>query len=325
MRNIVVVGSLNMDLVVYAARHPQVGETILGESFITNPGGKGANQAVAARRLGAAVTMIGKVGSDAFGSQLLENLQLNGVDVAPVLQDRDAATGVALITIGASGDNSIIVVPGSNMQLSPADIEQTESVISKADILISQLEIPIATVLRTAQIGKAHGARIILNPAPAQTLPPELLGLVDILVLNESETEILSDSPVDSEENLLRAAKELKRMIPGDVVVTLGDQGCTWLGQTETFHLPAIPVQAVDTTAAGDAFIGGLAVAILENRLMAEALRWGNAAGAFTVTQKGAQSSLPRREQVEEMLKNYQKGQDLRDSGLKTINSLRSE
>jgi ribokinase len=300
--NIVVAGSLNMDLVVYAPRQPRIGETILGERFRINPGGKGANQAVAAVRLGAAVTMIGKVGDDQFGADLLANLESNGVRTEPIQRDQNTPTGVALITIDSDGDNSIIVVPGSNMNLSRQDIEQVQVVLSTADILLLQLEIPIDTSLYAAQIAKSHGAKIILNPSPAQALPSELLDLVDILVLNESETAHLAGIAVADEKNLVHAARELKKMIPGDVVLTLGDQGSMWVGKSKTLHLPAIPVIAADTTAAGDAFIGGMAVALLENQTIVEALRLGNAAGALTVTQKGAQSSLPDRERCQELL-----------------------
>jgi ribokinase len=299
---IAVVGSLNMDLVVYTSRHPRIGETILGDRFFANPGGKGANQAVAARRLGAPVMMIGKVGADQFGEQLLASLQANGVDTGGVQCDRDLPTGMALITIDAHGDNSIVVIPGSNMGLSPQDMEEASDRLAKAKLLLLQLEIPVATNLRAAQIAKAHGAKVILNPAPAQELPSDLLDLIDVLVLNESECAILSGLEVDGETNLMRAARSLKEEITGEVVLTMGAQGAVWVGESETLHLPAFAVEAIDTTAAGDAFIGGMAVAMLENRSMAEAVRLGNAAGALTVTQKGAQASLPDRQRCEELL-----------------------
>jgi ribokinase len=309
---IIVVGSLNMDLVVTTPRAPQVGETILGESFNTYPGGKGANQAVAAARLGAAVSMIGKLGQDAFGDQLFVSLQSNHVSTEWVLRDADSATGIALITVDARGDNSIIVVPGSNIRLNKDEIDRTASVFNGACLLLLQLEIPIDTNLRAAQIAHQYNVKVILNPAPAQALPQELQALVDILVVNESETALLSGERVDSDQALLAAAGKLKQTIAGDVVLTLGEQGCLWIGESEILRLPAYVVRAVDTTAAGDAFIAGMAVALAEDRPMAAALQWGNAAGALTVTRQGAQSSLPTREQVEDMLtagKTHQKDQ----------------
>lgn len=300
--SIVVVGSLNMDLVVFTPRHPQIGETILGTRFQTNPGGKGANQAVAAARLGAPVKMIGKLGNDPFGDQLLASLQSNSVDTSRVLRTSDCATGTALITVDAAGENTIIVVPGSNMHLLAEDIERDEAVIAGSSQLILQLEVPLATVLRAAQIAHEHGVKVIFNPAPAQALPQELLNLVDILVVNESETAILTGCPVDSESTLFTAAQRLKKMIPAELVLTLGEKGCWWMGEQDIRKLPPFPVQAIDTTAAGDAFIGGLAVALLENQPILDALRRGNAAGALAVTRRGAQLSLPGRTELEEFL-----------------------
>jgi ribokinase len=302
---IVVVGSLNMDLVVFTPRHPQIGETILGNSFQTNPGGKGANQAVAAAQLGVPVQLIGKLGNDPFGDQLLASLHSSGVDTRWVLRDEEAATGTALITVDAAGANTIIVVPGSNMKLAPQDVVCAEAGIVGASLLIMQLEVPLETVLRAAEIAHQHSVKVILNPAPAQALPDELLGLVDILVVNESEMAILTDSPVDTEERLLAAAQKLKKMAPAELVLTLGEKGSIWLGEKGLQKLAPFPVQAVDTTAAGDAFIGGLAAALWNNRPMQEALEWGNAAGALAVTRTGAQPSLPDRNEVENLLQSY--------------------
>ena len=302
---IVVVGSLNMDLVVFTPRHPQIGETILGSSFQTNPGGKGANQAVAAARLGASVKMIGKLGQDPFGEQLLGSLQASGVDTGYVLRDAEHATGTALITVDAAGANTIIVVPGSNMQLSPEDIQRAEAAIAGSSLLVLQLEVPLETVFRAAQLAYQHSVKVIFNPSPAQPLPDELLKLTDVLVVNESETAILTGLPVDTEDNLLAAAGRLKRLVPGDLVLTLGDKGCLWLGESGMHKLAAFPVKAIDTTAAGDAFIGGLAAAILANRPMVEALGWGNAAGGLTVTRKGAQPALPDRHELDQFLENF--------------------
>ena len=306
---IVVIGSLNMDMTVYTPRHPQIGETILGDSLFINPGGKGGNQAVAAARLGAAVHMVGKTGKDSFGEQLRANLKTNGVDTEWILCDTECATGTALITVDARGANSIIVIPGSNMRLSPSDIDRAKGLISQCQLIIMQLEIPLETVLRAAQIAHKQGVKVILNPSPAKSLSQEMLELVDILVINETELALLTQSRVDAKQSLLNAARRLKRMTPADVVLTLGNRGSWWLGDMEFQKLPAFSVQAIDTIAAGDAFIGGLAVALLENQPMVEALRWGNAAGALATTRKGAQSSLPERNCVVELLnKHFKKG-----------------
>ncbi len=291
-----------MDLVARAPRIPQPGETIIGRDFHTLPGGKGANQAVAAARLGAMVTMIGRVGSDAFAKLLLDNLAAAGVEHTYVTQDPGAATGVALIVVDAAGQNTIVVASGTNMRLSPADIEAAETAISSADVLLLQLETPLETVTRAAQIAHAHGVMVILNPSPARPLPPALLSLVDVLVLNESETALLTGLPVDSRPQVEAAAAALRESGVGVVILTLGERGAL-LAQTEsTQAFPAFMVTVVDTTAAGDAFMGGLAVALAEGKSLAEGTRWGNAAGALAATQLGAQPSLPTRQAVEKLL-----------------------
>jgi ribokinase len=300
--NVAVVGSLNMDLVARAPRIPQPGETIIGRDFHTLPGGKGANQAVAAARLGAAVAMVGRVGSDAFARLLLDNLAAAGVDHTSVIQDPGAATGVALIVVDAAGQNTIVVASGANMRLSPADVEAAESAIASADVLLLQLETPLETATRAAQIAHAHGVTVILNPAPAQPFPPTLLCLVDVLVPNESETALLTGLPMDSLAQVEAAAGALRESGVGAVILTLGERGAllAQVGGTQVF--PAFMVTAVDTTAAGDAFMGGLAVALAEGHSLAESIRWGNAAGALAATRLGAQPSLPTRRAVEKFL-----------------------
>jgi ribokinase len=300
--HVAVVGSLNMDLVARAPRIPQPGETIIGRDFHTLPGGKGANQAVAAARLGAAVAMIGRVGSDAFARLLLDNLATAGVDHSSVIQDGEAATGVALIVVDAAGQNTIVVASGANMHLSPADVEAAETVIASADVLLLQLETPLETATRAAQIAHAHGVTVILNPAPAQPLPPALLSLVDVLVPNESETALLTGLPIDSRARVEAAAGALRESGVGAVILTLGERGALLAQAGGTQAFPAFMVTAVDTTAAGDAFMGGLAVALAESQSLAEGIRWGNAAGALAATQLGAQPSLPTRRVVEKLL-----------------------
>jgi ribokinase len=300
--HVAVVGSLNMDLVARAPRIPQPGETIIGGEFRTVPGGKGANQAVAAARLGARVSMVGRVGRDGFGEALLENLASDGIDHAFVIQDPESATGVALIVVDDAGQNSIVVASGANMRLSPADVEAAEAAVASADVLLLQLESPLETVARAAQVATEHGVPVILNPAPARQLPDTLLALVDVLIPNESETALLSDMPVHDEAQAEAAAAALLGLGVGTVILTLGERGALLAQAGGATHVPAFPVAPVDTTAAGDAFVGGFAVALAEERTLLEAARWGNAAGALATTRIGAQPSLPTRQEVERLL-----------------------
>jgi ribokinase len=304
---VTVVGSLNMDLVARAPRIPQPGETIIGRDFRNVPGGKGANQAVAAARLGAEVSMVGRVGEDGFAEPLLENLAADGVDHTYVTRDGEAATGVALIVVDDAGENSIVVASGANARFSPADVEAAEGAVAKADVVLLQLESPLETVTRAAEVAHAHDVPVILNPAPAQQLPDTLLSLVDVLIPNESETALLSEMPVDDREEAEAAAAALLALGVGTVILTLGERGAL-LAQAEGATLvPAFSVDAVDTTAAGDAFVGGFAVALAEGRRHLEAVQWGNAAGALATTRMGAQLSLPTREAVEQLLSRDQR------------------
>lgn len=299
---IVVVGSLNMDLVTRAERIPQPGETILGGDLQTFPGGKGANQAVAAKRMGAQVAMIGRVGQDAFAVPLLQALGEAGVDSSHVLQDPDAATGVAIIVVDQRGQNSIVVCSGANARLSPQDIRAAEPAIAGADALLLQLESPLETVRCAAEIARCHGVRVILNPAPARPLPEALLRTVDVLVPNESEAALLTGLPVEDIPQVEAAATRLHEMGAEAVVVTLGERGVLYLYKGEGRLVPAFKVTPVDTTAAGDAFMGVFAVALAEGKPFAEAVRWGNAAGALATTKMGAQPSLPERGAVENLI-----------------------
>jgi ribokinase len=299
---VVVVGSINMDLVARSQRIPHAGETVIGGDFRTVPGGKGANQAVAARRLGAQVRMLGRVGMDPFGSQLLDNLSRAGVDTISIGRDPQAASGIALIMVDDAGQNSILVAPGANMLLASADMDAAEEVIASAQVMLLQLEIPLETVVRAVQIGHAHGVKVVLNPAPAQPLPPELTRLVDVLVPNEFEAALLTGLPVDSDEQIRVAAGALRATGAVNVIITLGGRGAL-LATAEGFqHFPAFPVKPVDTTAAGDAFVGCLGAALAEGCTLEEAMRWGSAAGALSTTKKGAQPSLPQRKEVEKLL-----------------------
>jgi ribokinase len=303
MENIVVVGSLNMDLVVRVAHMPLAGETIFGHDFATIPGGKGANQAIAAARLGGKVTMIGRIGSDTFGETLIKNLKKEGVDTSFMQVDKDASSGIALITVDKSGQNSIVVVSGANMRLLPDVMEYTLDKIDQFSLLLLQLESPLECVERAARIARNRGAKVILNPSPVGRLPEEFLKLIDILVPNDIEASQITNLPISNLEEAEVAARHLIRMGVGAVVLTLGKQGVLVVRKDiEPFHLRGHPVEVVDTTAAGDAFIGGLGVGLSEGLTLFDASRLGNAAAALTVTRMGAQPSLPYRKDVNTIL-----------------------
>lgn len=296
---IAVIGSLNMDLVTSTSKIPAPGETVIGGDLLTVPGGKGANQAVAAARLGTDVSMIGRVGNDLFADQLLDNLTASQVNSEFVLRAESAASGVALIVVDAAGQNSIVVAPGANNCLTPSDVDAAEDVISSAELILLQLEIPLETVLRAAQLAHKHGTKVILNPAPAQPLPAELLSLVDVLIPNETETALLTGLPTDTQSEIEAAAAKLRQFGVGTLILTLGERGALLTDPEGTRQFASFtPSQVVDTTAAGDAFVGGLATALAEGKPIAEAILWGNAAGSLAVTRMGAQPSLPTRAEV---------------------------
>lgn len=302
MSDILVIGSLNMDLVVRAERMPARGETLPGLDFHTIPGGKGANQAAAAARLGGQVSMLGCVGEDAFGEQLLATLQGFDVEIGAVRRAAGVSSGVAAILVDAGGDNRILVVAGANGQVSVEDIRAAEEPMRQARLVVMQLEIPLESVLAAARLARSVGTPVLLNPAPARDLPDELLGLVDTLVVNESEAGVLSGLPVNNIEEGFAAGEAMRRRGARQVALTLGAQGALVCSAQVTGHVPGFPVEVVDTTAAGDAFIGGLAVALLEGKPLEQAARFANAAGALACTRLGAQTSLPAREEVEALL-----------------------
>ena len=291
--NVVVIGSLNMDLVTRAPRLPRGGETLIGESFSTIPGGKGANQAVAAARLGAQVSMVGCVGSDAYGQQLRGALLAEGIDCQAV-SVVDGSSGVALIVVDDNSQNAIVIVAGANGELTPTVLERFDAVLQSADVIICQLEVPDATVGHALKRGRELGKTVILNPAPAsRALPAEWYAYVDYLIPNESEAMVLSGLAVDSLETAEAAATQLIASGAGKVIVTLGAQGLVFANGSSFEHFPAPRVKAVDTTAAGDTFVGGFAAALASGKDEAEAIRFGQVAAALSVTRAGAQPSIP--------------------------------
>ncbi|MCY0389679.1 ribokinase [Robbsia sp. Bb-Pol-6] len=303
---VAVIGSLNMDLVVRAPRLPQPGETLAGTAFDQVPGGKGANQAVAAARLGAQVGMLGRLGQDANGTQLLQAMQDEGIDCSRIGRDATHPTGVALIVVDDASQNTIVIIAGSNGALDTAAVEAHADLIAQADVVVCQLEVPEATVLAALRRAHALGRTVILNPAPVTgPLPQGWLENVDFLVPNEVEAAALSGVAVDSPDSARRAARVLQQQGARHVLITLGGQGVFLLppadaagnkgidDDTRGTHYPARRVAAVDTTAAGDTFIGGFAAALAAGRPLDEAVRFGQAAAALSVTRAGAQPSIP--------------------------------
>jgi len=304
---IVVVGSFNMDLVVRLPAIPRPGETLLGGVFATYPGGKGSNQAVAAARLGGEVTMIGRVGADAFGDQLLSMARSEGIDTRFVGVDPNEATGVALIEVDAQGQNSIAVASGANFTLTVADVASAFAQLERVDLLVMPLETPIDTIVTAAELAHKIGARVVLNPAPAHNLSPKLLKNVDVLIPNEYEAAFMTGIDIHSPQDARQAAAHLLQSGAGAVIITMGSQGAliAQAAQSENVYTQtsAFSVKAVDTTAAGDGFVGALAVALGEGRSLPTAARFASAAAAISVTRVGAQPSLPTRMEVEEFLR----------------------
>ena len=304
--SIIVVGSLNMDFVAQVATLPMPGQTVLGSGFRTIPGGKGANQACAAGKLGGQVRMVGRVGDDVFGRQLRDELESVGVDVSGVRVTPQTASGVALIFVQARGQNQIVVAPGANATLAVSDVETAIGTASGGYLLL-QLETPLDTVEAAAAKARQRGATVVLDPAPAQALSPALLANVDILTPNESEANVLlSRAQVSvSLDDAPEVARALLALGTGTVVLKLGENGALVADRDGVAHFPAPRVDAVDATAAGDTFNGALAVALSEGRTLREAVVFANAAAALSVTRHGAQSSIPRREEVEAQLRGF--------------------
>ena len=295
---IVVVGSFNADLVAYLERMPRPGETVHGDRFATSAGGKGSNQAVAAGRLGAEVTFIGRVGNDVFAELAYEIWDAEGINRDYVSADDEYATGVAPILVDSSGENMIVVVLGANSRLTAADIDAARERIAAADVLVTQLEINLDMVQYALETAKQLGVATILNPAPAAAIPQSLIDLADYLTPNETELETLSGSAGD----YTAAARQLLIRDDQRAVVTLGAQGAQIVSGAESLTIPTFAVDVVDTTGAGDAFNAGLAVALAEGKPLEEAVRFANATAALSVTKPGAAPSAPYRAEVRELL-----------------------
>ncbi|MGY4526915.1 ribokinase [Pseudomonas sp. TE21394] len=291
---VVVVGSLNMDLVARAQRLPRAGETLPGDSFFTVPGGKGANQAVAVARLGGSVAMIGNVGDDAYGQQLRQALYVEGVDCGAIETCPGVSSGVALITVDAASQNCIVIIAGGNGLLKPQSVQRFDALLQAAEIIICQLEVPAETVAWTLARGHELGKQVILNPAPATgPLPADWFAHIDYLTPNESEAEALSGVAVTDQDSARRAGERLLQLGAGKVIITLGAQGALLVTAQGHRHFPAPVVQPLDTTAAGDTFIGGFAAGLVRGLEEGEAIAFGQRAAALSVTRAGAQPSIP--------------------------------
>jgi len=299
---IVVVGSSNTDMVVQSRRIPAPGETILGGKFVMAAGGTGANQAVAAARLGASVTFVARVGNDVFGRDALANFEKEGIDTRFIAIDPAEPSGVALIMVDEKGENCISVAPGANSRLSPDDVRRARSAIEQADVLLVQLEIPLETVEAAAELAAGAGTRVVLNPAPAQSLPERLLRRVDVLTPNETEATHLAGIRVSGEDSWALAACVLRQQGVETVVITRGAAGAFLSGAEGESGVPTAAITPVDTTGAGDSFNAALAVALAEGRDMASAVRFANLAGACSATRLGAQPSLPTREDLDRFI-----------------------
>jgi ribokinase len=300
---IVVLGSLNADLVVAVPRLPRPAETVLGDRLRTFPGGKGANQAVAAARLGGSVYMVGRVGQDAFGDLLLQSLAADGVDTAGVERDPEEPTGVALIVVEEGGQNLIAVAPGANARVGPREVERAADRLDSESVLVLQLEVPLAVVDSAAVAAHQRGSRVILNAAPATpVLPDGLLPYVDVLIVNEVEAATLFGGSVQSLEDAVAAGRAALERGSGAAIVTLGAAGAVVVQPGGVSPIGAHPVVSVDATAAGDAFVGALALSLLRGADLVAAARLGAAAGAAAVTRAGAQSSLPTPADVQALL-----------------------
>lgn len=297
MKNICVIGSLNMDLVVNVDTMPKPGQTIIGSNFKEVPGGKGANQAVAMARLNGNVSMIGKVGEDGFGQTLINSLKNDKVDTT-YIQTSKGATGVALITVDKNAQNSIVVSPGANFEVKEDDIDNNIEAIKNSDIVVLQLETPLNTIKYALNKAKELNKYTILNPAPAVKLDDEIIKNVDLLTPNETELEIISGVSIETEEDIQKAAQIMIEKGVKELIVTLGSKGSLYINKEKSMFKKAYKVEAIDTTAAGDSYTGALAVALSQDKNIEDAMDFASKVGALSVLKEGAQSSLPTLEDV---------------------------
>ncbi len=298
--NVVVVGSANVDMVAVGERIPSPGESLFADRFFTVPGGKGANQAVAAARLGAKVIFIACVGNDSFGDGAIAGYQQDGIDTSHIVQHPTAHTGIALINVDAEGRNAILVAPGANAEFSVEMVDKCEDIIASADIVVCQLEIPMPVVQRCCELAHKHQRKLLLNPAPVKPIHNELLSLASVITPNEFELLQLLELPADTDESL--AAKQMRNQTGAAIVVTLGKRGVMLCDSDQPAVLPGFVVKAADSTGAGDCFSGALAVKLAEGCPLCEAIPYAQAAAALSVTRMGAQASMPTREEVDNFL-----------------------
>ncbi len=296
--SVVVIGSLNMDLVVRIPRMPELGETIRGSDLQTFPGGKGANQAAAISLLGNDVIFIGRVGHDEFGLKLINNLKNLEINTEHIYIDNTCVTGTAMIMVEEEGSNCIVISPGANNRLSINDIRNIDQIIREAEIIVLQLEIPINVVEFVISTASNYQIPIVLNPSPFIDLSMDLLGKIDYLVLNEIEAKEISTIQVFDIDSSRKAAQNIINIGVSNVVITLGSKGSVFLNDKDFFFVPPIKVKVIDTTAAGDAFVGGFVTGIINGLTHLDAVRYGNCAGAVSVTRKGAQPSLPTLDEI---------------------------
>ncbi|MDR7018336.1 ribokinase [Aeromonas salmonicida] len=302
MNRLVVLGSVNADHVLRVPHFPRPGETLTGHSYQVVPGGKGANQAVAAARLGAPVSFIARIGDDAIGQQMRQGFEQDGIDVSAVELDETLPTGIAIIYVSDEGENSIGISAEANGALSPAMVKRHEAMIADAHTLLLQLEVPLESVFEATKLARSHGTRVVLNPAPARPLPAELLALVDLITPNQTEAELLTGVKVSDDASAAQAAARFHQMGISDVMITLGSQGVYCSNARQQQLIPGFRVEAVDTTAAGDTFNGALLAAELAGADFNAAVRFAHGAAALSVTKFGAQSSIPSKVEVDAFL-----------------------
>lgn len=300
--SVMVLGSINMDLTTYVPKLPKVGETLQGSSYITVPGGKGNNQAVAAARLGAKTQFIGRVGEDVFGQQVLDIVAAEHVDVSQVIKDPHNRTGIAVISVDESADNVIIIVSGANFALDSSDVERAKAHMDKAKVLLLQLEVPAEVSLAGAVAAREKGLTVIFDPAPATHMPVAAYQHIDFITPNEVETEMLVGILPENQQDAARAASILREKGVGTAIIKMGAKGAFFDGPEGSGFVPAFKVKAIDTVAAGDAFNAGLAVALAEGKNIPEAVRWGAAAGAIATTRQGALPAMPYRDELLKLL-----------------------